>query len=153
VGRHKYERHVATCSTTVSRPACFHPLNECPGRLYSIDYAEIGLSDFGRPGNYLERQIERWSTQYVNDTDGGRDPNMDRLIEWSPRHIPQNDEARIVHGDFRVDNVIFHPSEPRVVAVLDWELSTDSLLAMTMPTWSSSWKGRNPLCHRPPALS
>jgi aminoglycoside phosphotransferase (APT) family kinase protein len=106
------------------RPAYLDAMNETIARLHMIDYAAIGLSDYGRPGNYFERQIARWSKQYVEDVDAGRDPNMDRLIEWLPANIPPGDETSIVHGDFRCDNMIFHPTEPRVLAVLDWELST-----------------------------
>jgi aminoglycoside phosphotransferase (APT) family kinase protein len=99
-------------------------LNETLARLHRIDYAAIGLSDYGRPSNYVERQIARWSKQYLEDTEAGRDPHMDRMIDWLPRHVPSGSESSIVHGDFRCDNVIFHPTEPRIVAVLDWELST-----------------------------
>ena len=76
------------------------------------------------PGNYFQRQIGRWSQQYLADELAGRDPNMDRMVEWLPANIPAADETSIVHGDFRIDNMIFHPTEPRVLAVLDWELST-----------------------------
>jgi aminoglycoside phosphotransferase (APT) family kinase protein len=106
------------------RPRYFEAMIETLARLHSLDYQAIGLADYGRPGNYFERQIARWSKQYLGDLEAGRDPHMDRLIEWLPAHLPPGDETRIVHGDFRVDNMIFHPSEPRVLAVLDWELST-----------------------------
>ncbi len=106
------------------RAACFDAMNETIARLHGIDYAAIGLGDYGKPGNYFARQISRWSRQYLEDSDAGRDANMDRLIEWLPDNIPEGDETAIVHGDFRCDNMIFHPSEPRVLAVLDWELST-----------------------------
>jgi len=106
------------------RPAYFDAMNATLAALHKIDYAAIGLADYGRPGNYFARQIERWSKQYLADTDAGRDDNMDRLIEWLPANIPPGEESAIVHGDFRCDNMIFHPTEPRVLAVLDWELST-----------------------------
>jgi aminoglycoside phosphotransferase (APT) family kinase protein len=106
------------------RPRYFDAMNETIARLHAVDYAAIGLGDYGRPGNYFERQIQRWSKQYLGDVEAGRDPNMDRLIEWLPAHIPPGDATSLVHGDFRVDNMIFHPTEPRVLAVLDWELST-----------------------------
>jgi aminoglycoside phosphotransferase (APT) family kinase protein len=106
------------------RPAYFAAMNETLARLHRVDFAAIGLNDYGRPGNYFERQIARWSKQYLEDTEAGRDPSMDRLIDWLPAHIPPGDETSIVHGDYRVDNMIFHPTEPRVLAVLDWELST-----------------------------
>jgi aminoglycoside phosphotransferase (APT) family kinase protein len=107
-----------------SRPAYFDAMNETLARLHGIDYAELGLLGFGKPENYVVRQIERWSKQYLADADAGRDPNMDRLIEWLPHHVPPEERARIVHGDFRIDNLVFHPTEPRVSAVLDWELAT-----------------------------
>jgi aminoglycoside phosphotransferase (APT) family kinase protein len=106
------------------RPAYFHAMNDTLARLHRVDYRAIGLADFGRSGNYFERQIARWSRQYLEDVDAGRDAAMDRLIEWLPAHVPSSDETCIVHGDYRCDNLIFHPTEPRVVAVLDWELST-----------------------------
>jgi aminoglycoside phosphotransferase (APT) family kinase protein len=106
------------------RPRYFDAMNVVIAHLHSIDFREIGLADFGRAGNYLERQIGRWTKQYLTDSDAGRDPHLDRLIEWLPAHIPASDETALTHGDFRVDNLIFHPTEPRVVAVLDWELST-----------------------------
>lgn len=99
-------------------------MNATLAQLHRIDPAAVGLSDYGRPGNYFERQIARWSRQYIEDVEAGADPNMDRLIRWLPQNIPAGDETSIVHGDFRCDNLIFHPSEPRVLAVLDWELST-----------------------------
>ena len=99
-------------------------MNATIAQLHGIDFEAVGLADYGRPGNYFARQIARWSRQYVEDVDAGRDPNMDRLVEWLPAHIPPGEETSIVHGDFRADNMIFHPVEPRVIAVLDWELST-----------------------------
>jgi len=106
------------------RAACFDAMNETIAKLHMIDYAAIGLGDYGKPGNYFARQISRWSRQYLEDELAGRDANMDALIEWLPGNIPNGDETAIVHGDFRCDNMIFHPSEPKVLAVLDWELST-----------------------------
>ena len=111
--------------SNAERPRYFDAMNETLAQLHRIDYAAIGLADYGKPGNYFERQIARWSRQYLEDTDAGRDPGMDQLIEWLPANIPQGDEeASLIHGDFRCDNMIFHPTEPRVLAVLDWELST-----------------------------
>ena len=83
----------------------------------------VGLTDFGKPGNYFARQIERWTQQY-RASRSQRIDAMDRLIEWLPQNIPPGDETALVHGDYRLDNLIFHPSEPRILAVLDWELST-----------------------------
>ncbi|PSJ36422.1 phosphotransferase family protein [Sphingomonas deserti] len=107
------------------RPRYFDAMNETIARLHTIDPEAAGLADYGKPGNYFERQIARWSGQYLGDVEAGRVPAMDRLVEWLPANIPPGeDEARIIHGDFRCDNMIFHPTEPRVLAVLDWELST-----------------------------
>ena len=106
------------------RAVYFEAMNATIAALHRFEPAAIGLLDYGRPGNYFERQIARWSKQYLEDAEAGRDPDMDRLVEWLPAHIPPGEETRIVHGDFRCDNLIFHPTEPRVVAVLDWELST-----------------------------
>jgi aminoglycoside phosphotransferase (APT) family kinase protein len=107
-----------------ARPAYFDAMNATIAALHSIDQDAAGLADYGRPGNYFERQIARWTSQYHEDADAGRNPDMDRLVEWLPANIPPGDETSIVHGDFRCDNMIFHPTEPRVLAVLDWELST-----------------------------
>ena len=92
-------------------------------RLHRLDHRALGLEDFGRPGNYLERQVDRWSRQY-RQSETGRIEAMDRLIEWLPRTIPAGGETCLVHGDYRLDNIVLHPTEPRVLAVLDWELST-----------------------------
>ncbi len=107
-----------------ARPEYFDAMNNTIARLHSIDPGEIGLGDYGRPGNYFERQISRWSGQYGDDSEAGRLKDMDRLVDWLPENIPPGDESSIVHGDFRVDNMIWHPTEPRILAVLDWELST-----------------------------
>ncbi|MDZ7284018.1 phosphotransferase family protein [Sphingomonas sanguinis] len=106
------------------RPVYFDAMNATIAALHRIDPAAVGLGDYGRPGNYFARQIARWSRQYLDDTDAGRNEDMDALVAWLPQHIPAGEESRIVHGDFRCDNLIFHPDEPRVLAVLDWELST-----------------------------
>ncbi len=106
------------------RAAYFDAMNAAMAALHRINPAAVGLGDYGRPGNYFERQIARWSKQYLEDADAGRDPDMDRLVAWLPANIPAGDETSIMHGDFRCDNLIFHPTEPRVLAVLDWELST-----------------------------
>jgi hypothetical protein len=83
----------------------------------------VGLADYGKPGSYFARQIDRWSKQYrASETE--KIEAMDKLIEWLPQNIPAGDETSIVHGDFRLDNTVFHPTEPRMLAVLDWELST-----------------------------
>jgi aminoglycoside phosphotransferase (APT) family kinase protein len=107
------------------RPAYFDAMNDTIARLHGIDPVAAGLGDYGKPGNYFARQIGRWSKQYLGDFEAGRVASMDKLVEWLPANIPAGEEdARVIHGDFRCDNMIFHPTEPRVVAVLDWELST-----------------------------
>jgi aminoglycoside phosphotransferase (APT) family kinase protein len=109
--------------TPQERRPIYEELNRVIAVLHQVNYAAVGLSDYGKPGNYLERQISRWSKQYrASETE--RIEAMERLIEWLPQHIPGEEETSIVHGDYRLDNVIFHKSEPRILAVLDWELST-----------------------------
>jgi aminoglycoside phosphotransferase (APT) family kinase protein len=112
---------------TAGRAAIYDEMNRVIAALHSIDPNAVGLADYGRPGNYFERQIGRWSKQYTASVTQPIEA-MDRLIAWLPRHIPAGarDDAQvsIVHGDFRLDNLVFHPSEPLVLAVLDWELST-----------------------------
>jgi aminoglycoside phosphotransferase (APT) family kinase protein len=105
------------------RGEIFDEMNRVIALLHRVDYAEIGLADYGRPGNYFQRQIDRWSRQYkASETEPIE--AMDRLIEWLPKNLPAGDATTIVHGDYRLDNMIFHPTAPRVLAVLDWELST-----------------------------
>ncbi|MDO7836702.1 phosphotransferase [Sphingobium sp. HBC34] len=107
------------------RAALFDAMNATIAQLHALDYQAIGLGDYGRPGNFFERQIGRWSKQYREDVEAGRDETMDRLIAWLEANIPAGDDmTTLAHGDFRIDNLIFHPTEPRVLAVLDWELST-----------------------------
>lgn len=110
---------------TVERPLYFDAMNETIARLHSLDPESLSLAGYGRSGNYFERQIGRWSTQYFADEEAGRLPAMETLIGWLQRNMPaQEEKSQIIHGDFRCDNLIFHPCEPRVIAVLDWELST-----------------------------
>jgi aminoglycoside phosphotransferase (APT) family kinase protein len=105
------------------RTAIHDEMNRVIAALHAVDPAAVGLADYGKPGNYFARQIERWSKQY-RASETQKIEAMDHLIEWLPKNIPPGDETSIVHGDYRLDNVIFHPTEPRVLAVLDWELST-----------------------------
>jgi aminoglycoside phosphotransferase (APT) family kinase protein len=105
------------------RGALFDAMNQTIAALHRIDPSAVGLGDYGKPGQYIARQVARWSQQYrASETE--RIEAMDRLIDWLPAHIPPGEETAIVHGDFRLDNLVFHPTEPRVIAVLDWELST-----------------------------
>ncbi len=109
--------------SNAERAAMWTEMNRVIAALHSVDFAQLGLADFGKPGNYFSRQISRWSKQYkASETE--HIESMERLIEWLPAHIPEGEEASIVHGDYRLDNLIFHPTEPTVLAVLDWELST-----------------------------
>lgn len=107
------------------RRAIYQELNRVIAALHSVDVSALGLADYGRAGNYFERQINRWTRQYrASEIDPIE--AMDRLIEWLPEHIPPEAQPQValVHGDYRIDNVIFHPTEPRILAVIDWELST-----------------------------
>jgi aminoglycoside phosphotransferase (APT) family kinase protein len=110
-------------SAPAERAAVYDAMNDTLARLHSFDPAAIGLADFGRGENYVARQVDRWSKQYRASQTQTID-EMERLIAWLPSHIPPSGPPRLVHGDYRLDNVILHESEPRVLAVLDWELST-----------------------------
>lgn len=109
--------------TPAERSALYTEMNGVIARLHAVDYEAVGLGDYGRPGNYFARQISRWSRQALESTLPMGEP-MRKLIEWLPTRIPEGDETTIVHGDFRLDNLVFHPTEPRVIGLLDWELST-----------------------------
>lgn len=105
------------------RAAMYDAMGATIAALHHLDWQALGLADFGRPGNYLARQVARWTKQYrASETEPIE--AMDRLIEWLPACIPSRETPALAHGDYRMDNLIFHPTEPRVVAVLDWELST-----------------------------
>lgn len=105
------------------RRAIYDSLTDTLAALHCVDFESVGLGDFGRPGNYFARQISRWSKQYVASQTQDL-PEMTRLMEWLPDNVPSDESVSIVHGDFKLDNTIVHPTEPRVIAVLDWELST-----------------------------
>jgi aminoglycoside phosphotransferase (APT) family kinase protein len=121
-GRVFADRLLPGC-TAAERAGMYDDMNRVLAALHRIDFRSIGLATFGRADGYVTRQIARWSRQY-RDSRVIDLPAMDRLLEWLPEHAPATDEAAIAHGDFRLGNLIFHPAEPRVVAVLDWELST-----------------------------
>jgi aminoglycoside phosphotransferase (APT) family kinase protein len=107
------------------RAAHFDAMNATIAQLHGFDPQALGLADYGRETGFVERQVARWSKQYLSDTDAGRVPTMDRLVDWLGKHLPPDSgEARIAHGDFRCDNMIFDAEAPEVRAVLDWELST-----------------------------
>lgn len=105
------------------RRAIYDALAEGAGRLHRIDPAAVGLDGFARPSAFYARQVSRWTDQYRAVADG-HVPEMETLIDWLPRHLPETEERRLFHGDFRLENMIFHPTEPRLLAVLDWELAT-----------------------------
>jgi aminoglycoside phosphotransferase (APT) family kinase protein len=119
--------------TKQQRGDIYDEMNRVIAALHTVKFAERGLANYGKPGNYFDRQIGRWSKQYKMSADGAGPmsqpiPEMDKLVDWLPAHIPAaaRDEAKvsIVHGDYRLDNLMFHATEPRIIAVLDWELST-----------------------------
>lgn len=107
------------------RGALYDELNRVIAELHAVDFNALGLADYGKAGNYFSRQVDRWTRQY-RASDTGEIEAMERLIEWLPQHVPHEDapQVSLVHGDYRLDNVIFHPTEPRILAVIDWELST-----------------------------
>lgn len=109
--------------TPVDRAAVYDQLNATLAKLHQVDFAAVGLGDYGRPGGYFERQVKRWTTQY-RGAETETIPEMEELIATLPGRIPAEDPVTIAHGDYRLENVMFHPTEPRLIAVLDWELST-----------------------------
>src|SRR5260370_14160497 len=122
-GRIFWDQRLPEIASAAERAAMFDSMNAVIADLHSVDDAAVGLQEFGRPGNYMARQIARWSRQYrASETE--TIAAMDRLIDWLPEHLPPEGAPGIVHGDYRMDNLIFHPSEPLIIGVLDWELST-----------------------------
>lgn len=105
------------------RRAMYRAMAKTLAAFHNVDVAAVGLSDFGKPGNYFARQIGRWTRQWVLSRTRD-DENIEHLATWLPAHIPADDTTTLVHGDYRIGNLMFHPTEPKVVAVLDWELST-----------------------------
>ncbi|KRC82013.1 phosphotransferase family protein [Sphingomonas sp. Root241] len=128
------------------RTAVYEAIVDTLAALHSVDCAAVGLGEYGRPGNYFERQVARWSKQYrMSQTDDM--PEVEKLIEWLPRTVPPQTRTAIVHGDFRIDNMIFDAAQPRVLAVLDWELSTlgDPLADFSyfLMSWVTEPEGRS----------
>ena len=127
------------------RTAIYDEMNRVLAALHSVSVDEVGLSDYGKPGNYYARQIGRWTKQYrASETETVAD--MEALMEWLPNNIPEGEETvALVHGDYRLDNMIFHPTEPRIIGILDWELSTlgDPLadLAYQLMAWQFPREG------------
>ena len=111
--------------TPEERAAHFDAMNATIAQLHNVDPVAAGLGDYGKASAFVERQVRRWSQQYLEDAEAGRIPAMTALVEWLEKHMPPDSgESRVVHGDYRCDNMIFAPTAPRVQAVLDWELST-----------------------------
>ncbi len=109
--------------TPAERTAIYDSMNDALARLHRVDWQALGLAGFGKPADYLMRQLVRWTKQYAASKTH-EIPAMERLMTWLPAHLPATDETTIIHGDFKLDNLICHPTEPRVLAVLDWELAT-----------------------------
>ncbi|GJG96690.1 phosphotransferase family protein [Cupriavidus pauculus] len=125
--------------SVAERQAIYADINRVLVALHDVDYAAAGLSTFGRQGNYFARQIDRWTRQY-RSAGGARIDAMQALIDWLPAHVPDGDDTCLVHGDMRMDNLILHPTEPRVVAVLDWELSTLGHPLADLSYYCMSWR-------------
>jgi aminoglycoside phosphotransferase (APT) family kinase protein len=122
-GRIFFDPRLPEVSSDQERAAIFDAMNEVIAALHNVGYKAVGLGDFGREGGYVARQIGRWSKQYkASETDSI--DTMERLMAWLPEHLPAHDETTLVHGDFRLDNLVFHPTEPRIIGVLDWEIAT-----------------------------
>jgi aminoglycoside phosphotransferase (APT) family kinase protein len=128
----------------VQRVAVYDSANQTLSLVHGFDPAAIGLANYGRPGNYFTRQIDRWSKQYRASATQNI-PAMDRLIDWLPGAVPDSDGCRVIHGDYSFHNLIFYPTEPRVVAVVDWELSTTGDPLIDVMYHSMEW-------HRPPGI-
>lgn len=121
-GRNLWDGALPGC-TREERTGIYHAMIDTLARLHNIDHEAIGLGDYGKPGNYFERQVARWTKQYrASETETILE--VDKLIEWLPTTVPVQERVSIVHGDYRIDNMIMAADEPRVIAVLDWELST-----------------------------
>jgi len=122
-GRIFWHAELPEARDATERAALYDEMNRVLAALHSVDWQARGLESYGKPGNYFARQLKRWSAQYESAKTDPL-PEMDALSAWLHAHVPKSDETTLVHGDYRLDNMIFHPSEPRVLAVLDWELST-----------------------------
>lgn len=123
-GRVLWEATLPEVATNEERTAIYQDMNRVLAALHSVDPDAVGLADFGAPGNYYERQVSRWTRQY-RASEGELIPAMETLIEWLPANMPADDGlTTLVHGDYRLDNLMFHATEPRIIAVLDWELAT-----------------------------
>ena len=123
-GRVLWDPVLPEAADNAERSAIYDAMNQTMAALHNVDVEAVGLADYGRPGNYFERQLSRWTKQY-RASETQNIPSMETLMTWLPANLPEDDgTVSLVHGDYRLDNMMFHPSEPRVVALLDWELST-----------------------------
>ena len=123
-GRILWDPSLPEATDNTERTAIYDAMNATMAALHNVNVAAVGLGDYGRPGNYFERQVNRWSQQY-RASETQHIPAMEALLQWLPANMPADDGAvSLVHGDYRLDNMMFHPTEPRVIALLDWELST-----------------------------
>jgi len=118
-----FAAHALPGLAPAERGAMYRSMAETLAKLHRVDPAAAGLADYGKPGNYFARQVARWSRQWEASRTR-ENPALDRLIAWLPAHIPEGDETGVCHGDFRIGNLMFDPVEPKVIAILDWELST-----------------------------
>ncbi|TDG12094.1 phosphotransferase family protein [Seongchinamella unica] len=123
-GRIFWDPKLPEAQNNAERAAIFDSMNATMAALHNVNVDEVGLADYGKPGNYFERQVNRWSKQYrASQTQDI--PEMERLMDYLVANMPEDDgQVRLVHGDYRLDNLMFHPTEPRAIALLDWELST-----------------------------
>lgn len=123
-GRILWDPVLPDAADNAERSAIYDSMNKTMAALHSVNVETVGLGDYGKPGNYFERQLGRWTKQYrASETEVMAD--METLLRWLPANMPQDDgTVSLVHGDYRLDNMMFHPTEPRVIALLDWELST-----------------------------
>lgn len=123
------------------RRAMYDSMGATMASLHSLDFRAVGLGDYGRPGNYFARQLSRWSQQWAQFRRGDDDnPDLDRIVAWLSERVPASDTLALCHGDFRITNMMFHPSEPRVVAVIDWELSTLGHPLVDVAFNSQAWR-------------
>ena len=123
-GRILWDPMLPEAADNAERSAVYDAMNQTMAALHNVDIDAVGLTDFGRPGNYFERQLGRWTKQY-RASETQHIPAMEKLMTWLVANMPEDDgKVSLVHGDYRLDNMMFHPTEPRVIALLDWELST-----------------------------
>ena len=134
-GRVLVEPHLPSF-TSQERGSLYTSFIESGAALHNVNYESVGLETFGRPGNYYARQVHRWSEQYIaSETENNE--SMNAIIKWLPDNIPESDESTIVHGDYRIPNCIIHPTEPKIIAILDWELSTIGHPLADLSYWCS----------------